>query len=202
MPSYEKQVTTIEQQLNLLEMRGLKISNRDKAKKFLTYVSYFRFCLYADIFLDERYQTARIFKRNTSFDKIILLYSFDQEFRLLITDALEKIEIAVRTVITNYMALNYGSVWMLNHNLFKNPDEKFDYCEDILKKVDGEINRAKLSDFISGFYKKYTEISSNLRSNFIKKHHPPSWVVSEVLSFGKRILQNSFLCKEKIWNHG
>lgn len=66
------------------------------------------------------------FKDGTEFKQIVNLYSFDRELRLLIMDAIERVEVAIRATLNNVMANKYqtddicsGSHWYLNKSLFK-----------------------------------------------------------------------------------
>lgn len=96
------------------------------------------------------------------------LYVFDRELRLLVTDALERIEISFRTAISNTMSNKYGAHWYLNQNLFINGDR----YESFLTEIKIHLNRSH-EDFIKTYYSKYSH-----------PEHPPSWMVMECLSFG------------------
>lgn len=80
-------------QLNLLQNRGLIISDRDTAKTYLQEISYYRLSAY---FLP--YQKKKDhFNQGVTFEQIMQTYSFDRDLRLLIFDCIERIEIAIRT---------------------------------------------------------------------------------------------------------
>lgn len=50
--------------------------------------------------------TDRGFREGTQFDDVLRLYVFDRSLRLLVMDALERVEVAVRASISNTMSLN------------------------------------------------------------------------------------------------
>jgi len=58
------------------------------------------------------------FNVDLAFEQIIELYVFDRKLRLLIFDAFEKIEIALRTQITYHFASTHGSHWQLKPELY------------------------------------------------------------------------------------
>ena len=45
------------------------------------------------------------FRKGTQFDDVLQLYVFDRSLRLLVMDALERVEVAVRAAISNAMSL-------------------------------------------------------------------------------------------------
>ena len=84
----EKKATTIEEQIGLLEERGLIIPDKEKAKEILMDIGFYRLGFYAFPFettfphLENR--THR-YKRNVSFTDIVDLYYFDYDLRKILT---------------------------------------------------------------------------------------------------------------------
>jgi abortive infection bacteriophage resistance protein len=98
---YLKSALSFSKQVTLLESRKLVISNRAKAEATLSHISYYRLSAYFRPFRkpdSEEFDAA-------SFDDIIALYKFDKDLRSLLSDALEIIEVHVRTRITYYLAM-------------------------------------------------------------------------------------------------
>ncbi len=88
---YIKPPLSIDDQIDLLQHRGLVVEDVDLARHFLSNVSYYRLAGYwwplqAD---KERH----VFKETASFEKVIQLYNFDRELRLLVFNMVERIEI-------------------------------------------------------------------------------------------------------------
>src|SRR6185312_6268241 len=109
------------------------------------------------------------FKPLISFDSIWKFYVFDRELRLLVMDALERIEIAFRTALSDTMSLLYEPHWYLNRELFKNIE-----LHDVLLKQITEICRYRNDDqHIKKYYGQYSH-----------PDFPPSWIIMEFLSFG------------------
>jgi abortive infection bacteriophage resistance protein len=92
---FNKPHLTLDEQLKLLESRGLVVPDRQKAKYYLGNLNYYRLSAYWFPF--KQSLTANIFRSGTSFDDILNFYVFDREFRLHILDAIEQIEVSVRS---------------------------------------------------------------------------------------------------------
>nr|VFK58713.1 MAG: Abi-like protein [Candidatus Kentron sp. TUN] len=92
---FTKPPKTFEEQMDLLESRGMIISDRSAAHHHLSHLNYYRLTAYWLPF-QENTVTHR-FKQETLFDDIINLYMFDKKLRLLLLNAVERIEISVRT---------------------------------------------------------------------------------------------------------
>ena len=168
---YTKQPITIPQQIERLKKRGLIIKNEKSAENYLSNISYYRLRAYTYPFQDnENLENNHIFlRKNIHFEDIIDLYCFDRKLRLLIFNALEKIEIAIRTKFTyEYSIATNNSHWFENKNLYFNSD-KYDF---IIEKVSEDVGRSN-EDFIKHYNTKYSE-----------PELPPSWMTLETLSFG------------------
>lgn len=49
-----------------------------------------------------------MFREGTAFDDVLDLYVFDRALRLLVMDALERVEVAVRAAMTDHMSATYA----------------------------------------------------------------------------------------------
>ncbi|MFO7750774.1 MAG: Abi family protein, partial [Desulfobacteraceae bacterium] len=87
---YIKPPLTIDDQLNLLASRGMNISDRPRAFRYLSHISYFRLRGYWIPLEKPDSGPEHNFHENTSFDDVLNLYIFDRKFRLLILEAHEK----------------------------------------------------------------------------------------------------------------
>src|SRR4051812_9935307 len=83
------------QQVQLLESRGMIIADSAKAEFYLRHLNYYRLGAYWLPF--EADHASHQFAPPTSFEGVLNLYFFDREFRLLVLDAIERIEVSVRT---------------------------------------------------------------------------------------------------------
>ena len=166
---YEKPTLTFEQQLNQLVDRGLVVQNENEVLKNLAQIGYYRLSAYWYPF--RLHQGATVldrFKPDTTFEKIMCLYHFDKKLRLLVTDAIESIEVMLRTKITYYFSHRYGPTAYINASYFHT---KFLHTK-WLEKVEEEIQRSKEA-FVKHYKEKYTNFP-NL----------PMWMSIELISLG------------------
>jgi len=109
---YNKLPITIPEQIEKLKGRGLRFDNETSAQNHLSNISYYRFRAYTYPFQDKS-NDLQPFRGDISFEQIMELYVFDRKLLLLIFDAIEKIEIALRTQIIYHFAIKHGSHWQL-----------------------------------------------------------------------------------------
>ena len=173
MPPYEKPYLTPAEQL-LLESRGMQVSDRPKAITYLERIGYYRLSAYwypcrASKTISLRDDSCKevkddLFKPGTEFSQIVDLYVFDKRLRLLMLDALERIEIALRT----HLVLTLGKHGTLAHRdrkyLHKNLNVNL--WKECLKRIDRKEAESK-EDFMKHFRKK----------NPLK---PPLWIAVEL----------------------
>jgi abortive infection bacteriophage resistance protein len=97
-----------------------------------------------------------------------------------VLDVIERIEIALRTALSNHLALSYNPWWYTNDKLFKsswcttsrngrkNPKEAF------FSELNAICKKRKHNETIKRYYDQYSS-----------PKYPPSWIALEFLSFGK-----------------
>jgi abortive infection bacteriophage resistance protein len=132
---FNKPATTLDDQIKLLECRGMVFGNKKAAKHYLSHINYYRIGAYWLHY--EADHGTHSFKPDTRFEDVIALYVFDRKLRLLVMDAIERIEVSVRTHLAYEMAHTYGPHAYLDKTLFK--DKNYDSC---LEKLEEEINRS------------------------------------------------------------
>jgi abortive infection bacteriophage resistance protein len=82
--------------IELLKKRGLNIDNIETAKYYLKFIGYYRLSAYFLSFQDATNSNSHHqFKQGTTFDDVLNLYIFDRKLRLLVLDAIERIEVAM-----------------------------------------------------------------------------------------------------------
>lgn len=109
MVPFNKNAKSNQEHIQIWQERGLNIPDIGRATRYLNYISYYRFSAYTIPFqlpTPIGQEPTHQFKVNTTFDDILNLYVFDRKLRLLVMDAIERIEIAIRTVICNELCLN------------------------------------------------------------------------------------------------
>jgi abortive infection bacteriophage resistance protein len=101
---YKKLPLSFDQQADLLISRGLQ-ANRDELINKLRAVNYYRLSAYWYPF---RHPGNDVFQPKTTLNKIWRRYIFDRQLRLLLMDAIERVEIGIRTSIIYHHSHKYG----------------------------------------------------------------------------------------------
>lgn len=107
---------SVAKQIALLKQRGMLFRDEANAPHFLQNISYYRLKGYWwDMQAD---YTLHTFNNNIYFEDIVDRYNFDRHLRLILFDAIERIEISLRTKMIYHMSMRYGGLWYLNPKLF------------------------------------------------------------------------------------
>jgi abortive infection bacteriophage resistance protein len=156
---------TIHEQIALLQSRNMQFRVVANAPHFLSTISYYRLKGYWWEMQDDNVN--HHFDANSYFEDVIDLYNFDRHFRLIVFNAIERIEIALRTKLIYHLSIGYGAEWYLNPSIFQEPKRFTSFL--------GKINMDM----------------SNSSEEFIVKHFenhpnemPESWKALEVLTLG------------------
>lgn len=165
---FTKPALTYDEQADLLLQRGMS-GNRSDMIRRLERVSYYRLSGYWFPFQEPSDQ----FKKGTTFDHVWDHYVFDRKLRLLVLDALERIEVDVRASLSYELAHTFGSFGYASEPKALPKLDTFKRKE-LLKRIQDEIARNKKEQFIKAFNAKYGADHS----------FPPIWIATEVLSFG------------------
>lgn len=170
LKAYEKPPFTFEQQLERLSERGLSIDDWDYALYKLKTINYYRLSAYCRPFRvgNSPSSAPRRFVPGARFEEVIKLYEFDRRLRLMVMDAIERIEIHVRALMTYHLGHKYGT---FGHADASNFHPKFDHS-DWLQKIKDQARRS--SDvFIAHYEGKYSGFPVL-----------PIWMTAEVISLG------------------
>ena len=180
---YSKPAVSIPDHITKLKARGLAFGDEAFAIHCLSNISYYRLRAYTYPFQDNT-QPNHPFTVPVSFEQIIELYVFDRKLRSMVFDAMEKIEIAIRTQIIYQWAMPHGSHWQLNETLFRDINR----FHSQIVSLQTEISRSN-ETFIEHYKNTYTEPLD-----------PPSWMSLEVSSFGllSQMFRNLKKSPEKI----
>lgn len=182
MGVYNKPPLTYTEQVELLISRGLLVSDKKRAERHLSNISYYRLSAYMrtykqmanGVILDD-------FVPGTTWDMVYNLYVFDRKLRLLAFDAIERLEVAIRTQIIYQLSHKYGSHWQDDKNIFNSPETITlrdgrkvvkDVYVDIQRHIKEQLNNNKAEEFIQHYCRKYDS-----------PENPPSWMSVEVMYF-------------------
>ena len=93
MSRYDKKPLSINEQIALLQKRGMEINNVPLAHKYLGHISYYRLAGYWWSMQSDH--KLHQFRNGSTFTDVIAIYNFDAKLRLLLFDIIEKIEISL-----------------------------------------------------------------------------------------------------------
>lgn len=173
--TFDKKALPLEEQIALLRERGLVIHDESQVRHYLTHIGYYHLSGYMLPFqrgdhTDDHHQ----FIPGTTFNQILDLYTFDRKLRLLVMDAMERIEIAVKSIMINEMCIPYGPHWYMDRDHFV---DGFDF-DGFIKSVHKDIDHGKDRDKIRNVsIRHYNEVYGSPAM-------PPLWMVFEALTFG------------------
>ncbi len=171
MVQYSKPALSFPEQASLLISRGLE-AEEDLLISRLSDVNYYRLSAYWYTFRIPEDPQDRLY-RGTTFETIWNRYVFDRNLRLIIIDAIERVEVSIRTRMTEHFTRSHGKFGYLKSDAF-GPD--FDIQEH--GRLVGEIRRnteRSREEFVRHFKEKYS--NSDL----------PLWMAVEIMSFGNML---------------
>jgi abortive infection bacteriophage resistance protein len=163
---YVKPPLALKDQLQQLKDRGMQVADEALAIHYLGHLNYYRLGAYWLPF--EKNHSSHQFQPGTQFADALNLYIFDRELRLWLMDAIERIEVSLRTQFAYHLSLQYGSHPHLNPALFHNQHR----YSCALAKLENEVKQSG-EEFIKHLTQKYQEPL------------PPIWAVVELISLGQ-----------------
>ena len=171
---FPKLPTSIPEQIKQLQSRGMDISDPVEASQYLSHISYYRMTAYWLPF--EADHTSHCFRPGTTFEAVRNLYIFDRELRLLVMDAIERVEISVRTRWMDVLTSAHGAHAHLNPALFgtktdRNGNIVWSHAKGIQSLTQEAVKSREI--FIRHLRTKYDEAL------------PPLWATCELMTFGE-----------------
>lgn len=109
--SPDKAFKSIDEQIELLRSRNLNFSNETRARELLKECQYYRITAYRYPFVLP--QDKDKFRDGIDFNDIWDLYIFDRRLRFLVIDAIERIEVSLRSRWAHVLAGKYGIILAL-----------------------------------------------------------------------------------------
>lgn len=175
---------SIDEQVEILQSRGLQIEDFDRAKRYLQRLGYYRLSGYWYPFRqfrsDDNGQTAELrrddFIAGSRFDDLVKLYVFDKKLRLLALDALERIEMALRVDVAHLLGERDACAYenpACFHGNFGNridPNSGKTGHQIWLEKYQQQVRRSGRASFVAHNLRNYGCL--------------PIWVAIEVWDFG------------------
>ncbi|MGI6877901.1 Abi family protein [Microbacterium sp. gxy059] len=178
---YDKPPMELDDLVDRLVDRGLVVPDRDRARRYLRHIGYYRLSPYTIPF--QQGGSDHLLRDGTSFDDVLDLYVFDRTLCLVVMDALERVEVAVRAALTDHMSTTYGDAhWYMDASHFRDRGKHVgllkivrDTCDERLRGTpdageDSLVHRSALEHYLT------TYGSPEL---------PPSWLMVETLTVGQ-----------------
>lgn len=192
--THPKSWKSYDEQLDLLIARGMQVPDRNKALSYLGKIGYYRLsgywypfrhggkCVVLDKNFKKPQKVKEVFQYNdqfidgATFKNAVELYVFDKKLRLLVMDALERIEIAFRADIAHLLG----------------EKDRFAYLDPkhFHDKFSVELNPQKCLTKHHEWLSKQARLISRSKEEFIKHNRDkygfpiPIWVTCEVWDFG------------------
>lgn len=184
---YSRPWLSFPEQLALLQTRGMTITDEPAALDYLARIGYYRlsgfwypFRCFESVALPDGKQGTQALDRfvpNTHFLDVVDLYLFDKKLRMLVIDALERVEVALRVDIAHLLgerdpfahldARHFHPSFVRAPFYTGSQETKF---EAWLAKYQGLVKRSK-EDFVRHYHLKHGD-------------RLPIWVAVELFDFG------------------
>ncbi|MBQ9058081.1 MAG: Abi family protein [Atopobiaceae bacterium] len=167
---YKKKWLSFNQQAAKLKERGL-VFDEHKLISCLSSVGYYRLSGYWYIFKRNPGTEDESFIDGTSFDRVWDLYLFDRDFRLIVLDAIERVEVYIRSQLAYRLGEISGPFGFFNRSTLPNLDQS-QYGRFISRCL-VSYDRSKTL-FIEHFKDKYGDCHGL----------PPYWTLVNIMDFG------------------
>ena len=159
-----KPPTSLQEQISILEQRGLVISDKEQAREKLSSFNYYTLTGYLH---DFRKPDSENYIEGLTFEKIFQIIEFDRRFRNVLLYAIETIEHRLKTKIAFYHARAYGADAYLDATNFRDQGKHAKFL-DFFRRA---VNREPKPPFVKHHETKYGGIF-------------PIWVGVELFTMG------------------
>ncbi len=166
-----KEFKNLEEQIAILEFKGMTVEDKEYAKEVLLRENYFFLNGYRHLFLKS--ETDKKFLPGTTFNELYSLFLFDREFRNIIFKNLLLVENNAKSIISYQLSKKYG----YKENEYLKP-KNFTERRDKQRQVLDIIKKMK------------RQVRVNAPQHSATKHYVdhygyiPLWILVKVLSFG------------------
>lgn len=180
---------SLDEQVAKLRSKNLRITDEQKAKDYLSRIGYYRLSGYWYPF--RKFQPINgsnigrqdDFFDDTDFKHIIQLYVFDKKLRLLALDAIERIEMAVRTDIAYILGKRHPNAHEKPKYLHGNFTKRPAYSHQRNQRYSTKSEHHLWLDKYDGLVKRSLR-QELVKHNLSKYGYLPIWVAVEILDFG------------------
>ena len=192
---YNKPYLSCEEQLVLLEYRGVRIENKKFALEQLETISYYSLInAYSPLFKQANGQ----YEENVTFNDFYMCYKYDTRLKNIIFKYIILIEQSLKTNLSATVAKNYGVQEPTLKRTFTNKKGKQITGYDIRNSYLDAKNYDGNNSFRSGHLRHLSKYRDYLKNDSIKHYrnnhnHIPPWILIIPLNFGETIKWFSIL---------
>ncbi len=186
---YTKKFFSFEEQINLLEQRGIQFLSIDKKDAIarVSHINYFKFSGYI-----KNFEIGKDKYENIDFLEVLDLYYFDKELRNLLFHAIEKIEVSFKTKLAYYIAeatKQKGGIAYVDLKTWVNKDKVIDKNDRSIWEEKDKIKFLKKGIEFKESICRYTARGGDtFVLNYFNKYEEdflPIWMFIEITDFGK-----------------
>ena len=170
-----KESRSIDEQIELLKQRGMLVGDEIFAARHLAHISYYRLKGYWWDMQSDR--ANHLFQPDSKLEDVITRYYFDKELRLILFDAIETIEITLRTKMIYHLSQSYGGLWYRDPRLFADVAFHTQHLKELIEEFlrSNEI-------FVKDYKRKHLVTDASGEKTL--DEHPDAWIIFEVATFG------------------
>ncbi|APH44090.1 hypothetical protein BMW26_03265 [Microbacterium sp. 1.5R] len=181
--TYDKPALSLDDLVSRLVERGLDVPDRERAARYLRHIGYFRLSPYTIPF--QQGQPDHTFRTGAAFDDVLDIYVFDRALRLLVMDALERVEVAVRAALTDHMSTVYEDPhWYVAPAHFQDRGK-----HTHLLKLIRDTSEARLAGAPEPASQPSNVVYRSALEHYLLTYGepelPPSWLMVETLTLGQ-----------------
>lgn len=165
---FAKPAISIDDQITLLRRRGMIVDDEATTRHYLSHISYYRLRAYWLPFEIPASNGDHALTPGTRFEDVLALYVFDRQLRLMVMDAVERIEVAIRAHWAHHMAMTYGAHGYLDQVHYAHVSRHAGAVADLTKE----------------FQRSRDTFAEHYRSKYSSPALPPVWMAAELMSFG------------------
>ena len=167
----EKVFKSLDEQITILQSKGLIVNDEDFTKETLLRENYFFLTGYRFLFMKS--DNDRKFIDGTTFEELYAVFNFDRQLRNILFKNILVFENNLKSILSYVVSKNHGfkEKNYLNPNNFVHDSSRNRQINDLIHKMKRQIN-------ING---KQHSATSHYMNNY---GYIPLWVVVKVLSFG------------------
>lgn len=180
-----KEFKSIDEQVSILETRGLQIPDKATAGEFLYYNNYYRISGYSLTL-----RSHDVFYQNATFQNIVDIYKFNHNLRHILLKYIEIIEVSVKSVYAYEFTKIYGATGYLDSTNFSDESIYTNIMQKAEKQKKARLpHEAYLKHFINNLHQDiplwaFVDLLTISDISFLYKISPSDVSISVASAFG------------------